>query len=44
MINKKQLLEHAKTQEATDTHICAGASVLFRVGKSNPCYKAEINC
>ena len=32
MINRKQLLEHAKTQQATDIHICAGAPILFRVG------------
>ena len=32
MINRKQLLEHAKAQQATDIHICAGAPVLFRVG------------
>ena len=32
MISRKQLLEHAKTQKATDIHICAGAPVLFRVG------------
>ena len=32
MINKKQLLEHAKNQKATDIHICADAPVLFRVG------------
>jgi twitching motility protein PilT len=32
MIDKKQLLQHAKTQKATDIHICAGAPILFRVG------------
>ncbi len=32
MINRRQLLEHAKTQQATDIHICAGAPILFRVG------------
>lgn len=32
MISRKQLLEHAKAQKATDIHICAGAPVLFRVG------------
>jgi twitching motility protein PilT len=32
MIDRKQLLEHAKTQNATDIHICAGAPILFRVG------------
>ncbi|MCK5343581.1 MAG: Flp pilus assembly complex ATPase component TadA, partial [Candidatus Heimdallarchaeota archaeon] len=32
MIDRKQLLEHAKNQKATDIHICAGAPILFRVG------------
>ena len=32
MISRKQLLEHAKTQQATDVHICAGAPILFRLG------------
>ena len=32
MINREQLLEHAKAQQATDIHICAGAPILFRVG------------
>ncbi|UCC98579.1 MAG: PilT/PilU family type 4a pilus ATPase [Phycisphaerales bacterium] len=32
MISRKQLLEHAKAQKATDIHICAGAPVLFRLG------------
>ncbi len=32
MISRKQLLEHAKAQKATDIHICAGAPVSFRVG------------
>ncbi|MBN2182307.1 MAG: PilT/PilU family type 4a pilus ATPase [Sedimentisphaerales bacterium] len=32
MINRKQLLEHAKAQHATDIHICAGAPILFRLG------------
>jgi twitching motility protein PilT len=32
MINRTQLLEHAKTQQATDIHVCAGAPILFRVG------------
>ncbi len=32
MISRKQLLEHAKSQQATDIHICSGAPVLFRVG------------
>jgi len=32
MIDRKQLLKHAKAQKATDIHICAGAPILFRVG------------
>jgi twitching motility protein PilT len=32
MIDKNQLLKHAKTQKATDIHICSGAPVLFRIG------------
>jgi len=32
MISRKQLLEHAKTQQATDIHICADAPILFRIG------------
>jgi len=32
VISRKQLLEHAKAQKATDIHICAGAPVSFRVG------------
>ena len=32
MINRKQLLEHAKANDASDIHICAGAPILFRVG------------
>ena len=32
MISRRQLLEHAQAQGATDIHICAGAPVLFRVG------------
>jgi twitching motility protein PilT len=31
-IDRKQLLEHAKAQQATDIHICAGAPILFRLG------------
>jgi len=31
-IDRRQLLEHAKAQRATDIHICAGAPILFRVG------------
>ena len=31
MVNIKQLLEHAKAQQATDIHISAGAPVLFRI-------------
>ena len=33
MENRKQLLEYAKTKNATDIHICAGSPVLFRVGR-----------
>ena len=32
MISRRQLLEHAKAQGATDIHICADAPVLFRIG------------
>jgi twitching motility protein PilT len=32
MISRKQLLEHAKAQQATDIHICAGAPIMFRIG------------
>ncbi|UCG56680.1 MAG: PilT/PilU family type 4a pilus ATPase [Phycisphaerales bacterium] len=32
MIGRAQLLEHAKTQQATDIHVCADAPILFRVG------------
>ncbi len=32
MISRKQLLEHAKAQQATDIHICPGAPIMFRVG------------
>ena len=32
MIDRTQLLEHAKAQQATDVHICAGAPILFRIG------------
>lgn len=32
MINRDQLLKHAKAQGATDIHICAEAPILFRVG------------
>jgi len=32
MISRKQLLEYAKAQQATDIHICAGAPILFRLG------------
>ena len=31
-IDRRQLLEHAKAQQATDIHICAGAPILFRLG------------
>jgi len=43
MINRKQLLEHAKAQQATDIHICAGAPILFRVaGKLVPVTKEKL--
>ena len=29
----KKLLTHAKSQKATDVHICAGSPILFRVGR-----------
>ncbi len=32
MIDRQQLLEHAKNQNATDIHICADTPVLFRIG------------
>ena len=32
MISRRQLLEHAKAQGATDIHVCAGAPILFRIG------------
>ena len=32
MISRKQLLDHAKAQQATDIHVCAGAPIMFRVG------------
>lgn len=32
MISRKQILKHAKAQQATDIHICAGAPIMFRVG------------
>jgi twitching motility protein PilT len=32
MISRKLLLEHAKTQGATDIHICADSPILFRIG------------
>ena len=32
MIDRNQLLEHAKAQQATDVHICAEAPILFRIG------------
>jgi len=32
MIDRQQLLEHAKNQNATDIHICANTPVLFRIG------------
>lgn len=32
MISRRQLLEHAKAQKATDIHVCAGAPIMFRIG------------
>jgi Tfp pilus assembly pilus retraction ATPase PilT len=32
MITRKELLDRARTLQATDIHICAGAPILFRVG------------
>jgi len=32
MISRRQLLEHAKSQGATDIHICANAPIHFRIG------------
>lgn len=32
MIDREQLLEHAKNQKATDIHICADTPILFRIG------------
>jgi twitching motility protein PilT len=32
MISRKLLLEHAKSEGATDIHICANAPILFRIG------------
>ena len=32
MISRRQLLEHAQAQGATDIHICAEAPILFRIG------------
>ena len=32
MIDKNDLLQHAKASKATDIHICAGAPVIFRIG------------
>lgn len=43
MISRKQLLEHAKAQGATDIHICAEAPVLFRIaGKLVPVTKEKL--
>lgn len=45
MISRKQLLEHAKTQGATDIHICAEAPILFRLGgKLVPVTKEKLTC
>ncbi len=35
MISRRQLLEHAKAQRATDIHVCAGAPIMFRIGGKN---------
>lgn len=43
MINRKELLDRARTLQATDIHICAGAPILFRVGgKLVPISKAKL--
>jgi twitching motility protein PilT len=43
MISRRQLLEHAQAQGATDIHICAGAPVLFRIaGKLVPVTKEKL--
>lgn len=33
MKNRKQLLQYAKEQSATDIHICAGSPILYRIGR-----------
>ena len=33
MTNRKQLLQYAKEQHATDIHICAGSPMLYRIGR-----------
>ena len=33
MENRNQMLDYAKSQQATDIHICAGAPLLFRIGR-----------
>ena len=41
--NKKKLLEYAKSQNATDIHICAGSPISFRIGgKLNPIRKKKL--
>jgi twitching motility protein PilT len=43
MINRTQLLEHAKAQGATDIHICADAPILFRLsGRLIPVTKEKL--
>jgi twitching motility protein PilT len=43
MIDRDQLLEHAKAQQATDVHICADAPVLFRIaGELIPITKEKL--
>lgn len=43
MISRRQLLEHAQAQGATDIHICAEAPILFRIaGKLVPVTKEKL--
>jgi len=41
MKDRKNLLEYAKQQQATDIHICAGAPILFRVGRKLVAFTKE---
>ena len=44
MINRKQLLEHTKNQQASDIHICAGTPILFRItGELVPITKEKLS-